>query len=77
MWRPKGYRDKPLKGYVIKPSKTHCCFWHDKERKRFAGCFPLHWFRDFELMTAQPSSQVIEGQPIALLERPDGQLTFF
>ncbi|WP_257145405.1 hypothetical protein [Bacillus cereus] len=51
--------------------------WHDKERKRFAGCFPLHWFRGFGPMIEQQSSQEVNGQSIALLERPDGQLAFF
>ncbi|MED2983191.1 hypothetical protein P4311_17480 [Bacillus thuringiensis] len=37
IWRPKGNRNKPLKGYVIKSSKAHFYFLHDKELKRFAG----------------------------------------
>ncbi|EOP85984.1 hypothetical protein IGM_04359 [Bacillus cereus HuB4-4] len=77
IWRAKGYRDKELKRYVMKPSTTHCYVWHDKERKQFAGCFPLHWFRGFKLMTEQQSFQVVKEQPIALLERSDGQLAFF
>ncbi|MEN3130830.1 hypothetical protein ABDI49_07370 [Bacillus cereus] len=76
IWRAKGYRDKELKRYVMKPSTTHCYVWHDKERKQFAGCFPLHWFRGFKLMIEQQSPQAVE-QPIVLLERPDGQLAFF
>lgn len=77
IWRARGYRDKELKRYVMKTSKTHCYFWHDKERKRFVGCFPLHWFKDFKPMIEQQSSQEINEQSIALLERPDGQLAFF
>ncbi|PFI78295.1 hypothetical protein [Bacillus cereus] len=76
IWRAEGYRDKELKRYVMKPSTTHCYVWHDKERKQFAGCFPIHWFRDFKLMIEQQSPQAVE-QPIVLLERPDGQLAFF
>ncbi|PEA85892.1 hypothetical protein [Bacillus thuringiensis] len=76
IWRAEGYRDKELKRYVMKPSTTHCYVWHDKERKQFAGCFPMHWFRDFKLIIEQQSPQAVE-QPIVLLERPNGQLAFF
>lgn len=74
IWRQQGYKDKPLKRYVVQPKKTHCMFWHDEERKKPGGCFPLHWFAGF--VPIDEEQRQLEEQPIALLERVDGQLAF-
>lgn len=75
IWRTRGYQDKPLKEYIIHPKGTHCLFWHDRERKKFGGCFPLHWFTNFEMLAEQPKKQV--EKPVTFVERPGGQLAFF
>ncbi|MEK5286799.1 hypothetical protein NSS61_20280 [Bacillus sp. EU54] len=79
IWRTKGYKDKPLKDYIINPKGTHCFFWHDPERKKLCGCFPIHWFANFEEL-AEELEEVKETpkqESVSLLERPDGQLAFF
>ncbi|EEL69453.1 hypothetical protein [Bacillus mycoides] len=79
IWRTKGYKDKPLKDYIINPTGTHCFFWHDPERKKLCGCFPIHWFANFEEL-AEELEEVKETpkqESVSLLERPDGQLEFF
>ncbi|MFJ7552525.1 hypothetical protein ACIQXZ_01235 [Bacillus thuringiensis] len=79
IWRTKGYKDKPLKDYIINPKGTHCFFWHDPERKKLCGCFPMHWFANFEEL-AEELEEVEETpkqESVSLLERPDGQLAFF
>lgn len=78
IWRTKGYKNKPLKDYIIKPKGNHCFFWHDRERKKICGCFPIHWFANFEeLSEAEEVKGIPEPEPVSLLERPDGQLAFF
>ncbi|MFI8709847.1 hypothetical protein ACIGHG_22975 [Bacillus sp. NPDC077411] len=78
IWRAKGYRNKPLKDYVIQPKKTHCFFWHDRKRRQFCGCFPLHWFANFEpIVEQQKQQEEVKENPITLIERFDGQLAFF
>lgn len=47
IWRKKGYQDKQLGIYFIKPFKDHGYFYRDSELKKCGGCFPLHWFTDF------------------------------
>ncbi|PGZ45718.1 hypothetical protein COE56_25900 [Bacillus anthracis] len=70
-----GYQGKALKNYVVQPSNTHCYFWHDVERKKFGGCFPLHWFSGFVEIGTEP---IGEKEPeIELFERIGGQLAFF
>ncbi|PFN86270.1 hypothetical protein COJ76_17055 [Bacillus thuringiensis] len=79
IWRTKGYKDKPLKDYIINPKGTHCFFWHDPERKKLCGCFPIQWFANFEEL-AEELEEVKETpkqESVSLLERPDGQLAFF
>ncbi|MDP7981018.1 hypothetical protein [Bacillus multifaciens] len=77
IWRQRGFKNKSLKEYVIKPKRTHCLFWHDEERKRFCGCFPLHWFKNFVPVIEKEKPEKVEEQPIELLEKVDGQLAFF
>lgn len=48
IWRTEGYKSTRLKDYYIKQNQTHCYFYSDPELKKCGGCFPLHWFSDFE-----------------------------
>ncbi|WP_460271912.1 hypothetical protein [Bacillus sp. NEAU-Y102] len=79
IWRKKGYKDRPLKDYIIKPRGTHCFFWHDRERKKICGCFPIHWFANFEELAAELEEvkETPKQELVSLLERPGGQLAFF
>ncbi|PEJ89548.1 hypothetical protein [Bacillus toyonensis] len=79
IWRTKGYKNKPLKDYIIKPKGNHCFFWHDRERKKLCGCFPIHWFANFEELAAEQEEikEIPEQERVSLLERPGGQLAFF
>ncbi len=79
IWRTKGYKNKPLKDYIIKPKGNHCFFWHDRERKKLCGCFPIHWFANFEELAAEQEEikETSEQERVSLLERPGGQLAFF
>ncbi|MGH0939937.1 hypothetical protein ACQVTS_01045 [Bacillus mycoides] len=79
IWRKKGYKNKPLKDYIIKPKGNHCFFWHDRERKKLCGCFPIHWFANFEELAAEQEEikETSEQERVSLLERPGGQLAFF
>ncbi|EOO05014.1 hypothetical protein IAW_05833 [Bacillus cereus str. Schrouff] len=74
IWRQKGYKNKPLKRYVVQQKGTHCMFWHDEELKSPGGCFPLHWFAGFEeLSEAHEKVKEKQGQELVpLLERPGG-----
>ncbi|KXO02465.1 hypothetical protein R1C46_18320 [Bacillus tropicus] len=76
IWRKKGYKDKPLKDYIVQPRGKHCYFWHDRERKKFCGCFPLHWFTDFVPVQSHNIEEKTKEE-VKLLQRPDGQLAFF
>lgn len=79
IWRTKGYKNKPLKDYIIKPKGNHCFFWHDRECKKLCGCFPIHWFANFEELAAEREEikETPEQELVSLLERPGGQLAFF
>ncbi|MGG5766629.1 hypothetical protein [Bacillus wiedmannii] len=79
IWRTKGYKDKSLKDYVIKPKGKHCLFWHDREREKLCGCFPIHWFANFEVLAEEKEEikETPEQELVSLLERPGGQLAFF
>ncbi|MGG3446479.1 hypothetical protein [Bacillus nitratireducens] len=79
IWRTKGYKNKPLKDYIIKPKGNHCFFWHDRERKKLCGCFPIHWFTNFEELATEQEEikETPEQEFVSLLERPSGQLAFF
>jgi hypothetical protein len=48
IWRKQGYQSTKLTDYYIKPKKTHGYFYHDSNLNNFGGCFPLHWFSDFQ-----------------------------
>jgi hypothetical protein len=48
IWRKPGYRSTELKTYYVQPKMTHGYFYHDSNLKRCGGCFPLHWFSDFQ-----------------------------
>jgi hypothetical protein len=48
IWRKPGYKFVELKEYYLKPRKTHCDFYHDSKLNQLGGCFPLHWFTNFE-----------------------------
>ncbi|EMY5507731.1 hypothetical protein V8T57_004248 [Bacillus wiedmannii] len=79
IWRTKGYKNKPLKDYIIKPKGNRCFFWHDRERTKLCGCFPIHWFANFEELAAEPEeiNETPKQELVSLLERPGGQLAFF
>ncbi|WP_324656561.1 MULTISPECIES: hypothetical protein [Bacillus] len=79
IWRTKGYQDKPLKEYILRPKGTHCFFWHDQEREKLCGCFPIHWFANFEELAAEREEvkETPKQELVSLLERPGGQLAFF
>lgn len=79
IWRTKDYKNKPLKDYIIQPKGNHCFFWHDRERKNLCGCFPIHWFANFEELAAEPEEvkETPKQELVSLLERPGGQLAFF
>ena len=47
-WRKPGYQFVELKEYYIRPNGTHGFFYHDRDLKKCGGCFPLHWFENFE-----------------------------
>ncbi|EOO04910.1 hypothetical protein IAW_05727 [Bacillus cereus str. Schrouff] len=51
-------------------------FWHDEERKKLGGYFPLHWFTGFEELSEvqEEVKETKEQEIVPLLERPDGQL---
>lgn len=49
-WRKPGYKFVELKEYYIQPKKTHGFFYRDRDLKKCGGCFPLHWFKNFEEM---------------------------
>jgi hypothetical protein len=48
VWRKPGYIATELKEYYVKPQTTHGHFYQDINLKGYGGCFPLHWFTDFE-----------------------------
>lgn len=48
IWRKPGYKFVELRDYYIRPKKTHVDFYKDISLKECCGCFPLHWFTDFE-----------------------------
>lgn len=48
IWRSNGYKSAELKKYFIVSKKSHAFFYHDKDLKKLGGCFPLHWFSNFE-----------------------------
>ncbi|MGH1287796.1 hypothetical protein [Bacillus toyonensis] len=79
IWRTKGYENKPLKDYIIKLKGNYCFFWHDRERKKLCGCFPIHWFTNFEELAAEQEKikEILEQERVSLLERLGGQLAFF
>jgi hypothetical protein len=47
-WRKPGYKSVELKDYYIRPKKTHCYLYQDSRLEDCRGCFPLHWFTNFE-----------------------------
>jgi hypothetical protein len=52
VWRRSGYKQVKLGTYYLRPLQTHAYFYYDKQLKRFGGCFPLHWFKDFREVNA-------------------------
>ena len=57
IWVSKGYRSSvPLQPYYVRIGRTHGHFYKDKELKRCRGCFPLHWFDNFELVGDIPTT---------------------
>ncbi|MBO0962515.1 hypothetical protein J1P26_22735 [Neobacillus sp. MM2021_6] len=48
IWRKRGYKSVELKNYYIKSKVTHGYFYSDMALKECRGCFPLHWFTDFQ-----------------------------
>jgi hypothetical protein len=48
IWRKPGYKSAELKEYYVKPQTSHGYFYNDSTLERFGGCFPLHWFADFQ-----------------------------
>ncbi|QCJ45585.1 sugar ABC transporter (plasmid) [Bacillus sp. S3] len=70
IWRKPGYSEVALKGYYIFPLKTHCYFYDDVALTKLKGCFPLHWFNDF-----QEISNIIEETSLedSLNLQPEGK----
>ncbi len=60
IWRREGYKGAELKEYFLRPKKTHAYFYHNERLEHFCGCFPLHWFSDFEELEVEPITQEIE-----------------
>jgi len=56
--------------YYIKPrkSKTHCNFYQDPEFQRFVGCFPIHWFIEYQEFI--PSEAFVEKE-VAIMAEPE------
>lgn len=48
IWREPRYKGVALGEYYLKAGKTHAYFYEDPYFKKFRGCFPLYWFRDFQ-----------------------------
>jgi hypothetical protein len=59
IWRKPGYKFIELKEYFVKLSKTHCDFYNDINLKKYFGCFPLHWFANFEEAQQEETVQEI------------------
>lgn len=76
IWRKPGYKGKDLKEYYLRPSKTHAYFYHDKQLKSCGGCFPLHWFVDFEEVLIEEQVQLEEGLEMFPVEEWQ-QMTLF
>ncbi|MBT2661923.1 hypothetical protein [Bacillus sp. ISL-45] len=60
IWRREGYKDAELKEYFLRPKMSHAYFYLDEQLERFCGCFPLHWFSDFEEIEVEPINEEIE-----------------
>jgi hypothetical protein len=51
IWRREGYKSTELKEYYIRPGKTHGYLYKDPDFQKLKGCFPLHWFDRFEVIS--------------------------
>lgn len=51
IWRMPAYSQVALMEYYISPQQTHCYFYEDAALTKLRGCFPLHWFEDFQEVT--------------------------
>lgn len=69
IWRTYGYSGKELTEYYVKlAGKTHVFLYFDSGLKRSAGCFPVHWFRDFtEVDQPEEELQVVQEEEPPLL----------
>lgn len=72
-WRKPGYSQVSLKHYYISPQKKHCYFFDDQSKTKLRGCFPLHWFKDFQEVSniiEETDSQETVNTPIEDLNSP-------
>jgi hypothetical protein len=53
VWRKRGYQQVKLGTYYLQPARTHAYVYRDKQLKKLVGCFPLHWFTEFQEMSAE------------------------
>lgn len=66
-WRREGYKAVPLKDYFLKIENT-MAYIYDGAISNFLGCFPLHWFKNFELVDEIPETEpVIEEEHFQLV----------
>lgn len=68
VWKPeKQFTYHKLKDrYFILPkaNQKSATFYKDRERKQLGGCFPLHWFTDFQLVEEEELEEVFEMEPV-------------
>ncbi|RJS60138.1 hypothetical protein [Bacillus sp. PK3_68] len=64
IWKPeKQFTYHILKNrYFILPkaNQKNAIFYKDRERKQLGGCFPLHWFTDFQLIEEEALEESFE-----------------
>jgi hypothetical protein len=77
IWRRPGYKYKELTEYYLQPKQTHAYFFFDSELKDCGGCFPLHWFDDFQEAGQQQIENELEETPEDNEISKPVQLSFF
>jgi hypothetical protein len=48
VWRKRGYEQVKLGTYYLQPAGTYAYVYRDKQLEKCVGCFPLHWFAEFQ-----------------------------
>ncbi|WP_240377208.1 hypothetical protein [Bacillus piscicola] len=77
VYRDDGYKSRQLKEYFLCPIKTHAYFYQDESLKQFCGCFPLHWFEEFEEIDPRFTQKEIKTQSEEEIVQETEQLTLF